>query len=71
MNPHIRAQKITSHILEEAQATRHARRVYVGGFPPNVSEVRVADFFNNALMAVGGIAETQTEGNANPVVNCT
>lgn len=69
MNPHIRAQKITSHILEEAQATRHARRVYVGGFPPNVSEVRVADFFNNALMAVGGIAETQTEGNANPVVN--
>jgi splicing factor U2AF subunit len=69
MNPHIRAQKITSHILEEAQATRHARRVYVGGFPPNVSEVRIADFFNNALMAVGGIAETQTEGNANPVVN--
>lgn len=69
-NPHIRAQKMTSHILEEAQATRHARRVYVGGFPPNVSEIRIADFFNNALMAVGGIAaETQTDGNANPVVN--
>tara|TARA_B100001540_G_scaffold308139_1_gene322373 strand:- start:128 stop:1285 length:1158 start_codon:yes stop_codon:yes gene_type:complete len=61
---------MTSHILEEAQATRHARRVYVGGFPPNVSEIRIADFFNNALMAVGGIAaETQTDGNANPVVN--
>jgi len=68
-NPHIRAQKITSHILEEAQATRHARRVYVGGFPPNVSEIRIADFFNNALMAVGGIADTQTDGNVNPVVN--
>ena len=68
-NAYIRAQKITSNILEEAQATRHARRVYCGGFPPNVQEIRIADFFNNALIAVGGVAEEDIDGNQNPVVN--
>ena len=36
------------------QATRHARRIYVGGLPPTASEQNVAVFFSNALAAVGG-----------------
>ncbi|KAK9868013.1 hypothetical protein WJX84_005393 [Apatococcus fuscideae] len=36
------------------QATRHARRVYVGGLPPTANEQNIATFFSNALAAVGG-----------------
>eukprot|EP00877_Chromochloris_zofingiensis_P002842 jgi/Chrzof1/12559/UNPLg00511.t1 len=46
------------------QATRHARRVYVGGLPPTANEQSVATFFSHALAAVGG---TAAPGNA--VVN--
>jgi hypothetical protein len=36
------------------QATRHARRVYVGGLPPSANEERIASFFSHALAAIGG-----------------
>lgn len=36
------------------QATRHARRVYVGGLPPTANEPSIATFFSSALAAVGG-----------------
>ncbi|CAI5519881.1 unnamed protein product [Closterium sp. Naga37s-1] len=36
------------------QATRHARRVYVGGLPPMANEQSVAAFFNNAMALVNG-----------------
>ena len=36
------------------QATRHARRIYVGGLPPTANEQNIATFFSNALAAVGG-----------------
>lgn len=36
------------------QATRHARRIYVGGLPPSAREDAIASFFSNALAAVGG-----------------
>lgn len=36
------------------QATRHARRVYVGGLPPTANEQSIATFFSHALAAVGG-----------------
>eukprot|EP00854_Cymbomonas_tetramitiformis_P012917 gene12917-15266_t len=38
------------------QATRHARRVYVGGLPPLANEQSIAKFFSQALAAVGGDA---------------
>jgi hypothetical protein len=41
----------TSH---SQQATRHARRVYVGGLPPTANETSVSTFFSHALAAVGG-----------------
>lgn len=36
------------------QATRHARRIYVGGLPVGVQDDTIATFFSNALAAVGG-----------------
>lgn len=36
------------------QATRHARRVYVGGLPPMANEQTVAAFFSKAMALVGG-----------------
>ena len=36
------------------QATRHARRVYVGGLPPTANEQNIATFMSNALAAIGG-----------------
>ncbi len=35
------------------QATRHARRVYVGGLPPMANEQSVATFFSQVMAAVG------------------
>ena len=36
------------------QATRHARRVYVGGLPPTATEPSISTFFSSALAAIGG-----------------
>ncbi|KAF6266766.1 hypothetical protein COO60DRAFT_1291678 [Scenedesmus sp. NREL 46B-D3] len=47
------------------QATRHARRVYVGGLPPTAGEQSVSTFFSHALAAVGG----NTAGPGQSVVN--
>ncbi|XP_076895624.1 splicing factor U2af large subunit A-like [Bidens hawaiensis] len=38
------------------QATRHARRVYVGGLPPSANEQNLATFFSHAMAAIGGNA---------------
>ena len=48
------------------QATRHARRVYVGGLPDVTSDVAVGAFFSRALVAVeGAVADAPGE----PVLN--
>ncbi|XP_026410203.1 splicing factor U2af large subunit B-like [Papaver somniferum] len=48
------------------QATRHARRVYVGGLPPMANEEEsVATFFNQVMSAIGG----NTAGPGDAVVN--
>ncbi|KAJ7562568.1 hypothetical protein O6H91_03G074700 [Diphasiastrum complanatum] len=47
------------------QATRHARRVYVGGLPPMANEQNVAAFFSQVMAAVGG----NTAGPGDAVVN--
>ncbi|KAI7746581.1 hypothetical protein M8C21_005735 [Ambrosia artemisiifolia] len=36
------------------QATRHARRVYVGGLSPSANEQTVATFFSHVMSAIGG-----------------
>lgn len=47
------------------QATRHARRVYVGGLPPTATEAAIAQFFCQAMQAIGG----NTQGQGDAVVN--
>ncbi|KAI5648719.1 hypothetical protein M9H77_34724 [Catharanthus roseus] len=47
------------------QATRHARRVYVGGLPPTANEQSVATFFSYVMSAIGG----NTAGPGDAVVN--
>ncbi|XP_022765439.1 splicing factor U2af large subunit B-like isoform X1 [Durio zibethinus] len=47
------------------QATRHARRVYVGGLPPAANEQSVATFFSHVMAAIGG----NTAGPGDAVVN--
>ncbi|GMH16356.1 hypothetical protein Nepgr_018197 [Nepenthes gracilis] len=47
------------------QATRHARRVYVGGLPPSANEQSVATFFSQIMGAIGG----NTAGPGDAVVN--
>ncbi|CAN8276429.1 unnamed protein product [Cochlearia groenlandica] len=47
------------------QATRHARRVYVGGLSPAANEQSVATFFSQVMAAVGG----NTAGPGDAVVN--
>ncbi|KAL6654375.1 hypothetical protein ACP70R_007840 [Stipagrostis hirtigluma subsp. patula] len=47
------------------QATRHARRVYVGGLPPTANEQSVAIFFNQVMAAIGG----NTAGPGDAVLN--
>ncbi|KAL9262833.1 Splicing factor U2af large subunit A-like protein [Drosera capensis] len=47
------------------QATRHARRVYVGGLPPTANEQSVAVFFSAVMAAIGG----NTAGPGDAVVN--
>lgn len=48
-----------------AQATRHARRVYVGGLPPLENEQTIATFFSQVMAAIGG----NTAGPGDAVVN--
>lgn len=47
------------------QATRHARRVYVGGLPPTANEQSVSTYFSQVMAAVGG----NTAGPGDAVVN--
>lgn len=47
------------------QATRHARRVYVGGLPPFANEQTIATFFSQVMAAIGG----NTAGPGDAVVN--
>ncbi|XP_076894353.1 splicing factor U2af large subunit A-like isoform X2 [Bidens hawaiensis] len=47
------------------QATRHARRVYVGGLSPSANEQTVATFFSHVMAAIGG----NTAGPGDAVVN--
>ncbi|XP_015065921.1 splicing factor U2af large subunit B isoform X2 [Solanum pennellii] len=47
------------------QATRHARRVYVGGLPATSNEQSVATFFSHVMSAIGG----NTAGPGDAVVN--
>ena len=46
------------------QATRHARRIYLGGLPPTVDESRLGVLFNQALTSIGGLTAP-----GDPVVN--
>ena len=48
------------------QATRHARRLYIGSLPPSATEAATTGFFNQALRAVGGVAADQP---GEPVLN--
>ncbi|KAL9257531.1 Splicing factor U2af large subunit A-like protein [Drosera capensis] len=47
------------------QATRHARRVYVGGLPPLANEQTIAIFFSQVMAAIGG----NSAGSGDAVVN--
>uniref|UniRef100_A0A803QGH2 Splicing factor U2af large subunit n=1 Tax=Cannabis sativa TaxID=3483 RepID=A0A803QGH2_CANSA len=47
------------------QATRHARRVYVGGLPPLANEQTIATFFSGVMAAIGG----NSSGSGDAVVN--
>ncbi|KAE8664236.1 Splicing factor U2af large subunit B [Hibiscus syriacus] len=47
------------------QATRHARRVYVGGLSPTANEQSIATFFSQVMAAIGG----NTAGPGDAVVN--
>ncbi|GMH05437.1 hypothetical protein Nepgr_007277 [Nepenthes gracilis] len=47
------------------QATRHARRVYVGGLPPTANEQTIATFFSQVMAAIGG----NSAGPGDAVVN--
>jgi len=46
------------------QATRHARRLYVGNLPADSTEQDVADFFNKSMTIAGGV-----ENPGNPVLS--
>ncbi|KEH36535.1 splicing factor U2af large subunit A isoform X2 [Medicago truncatula] len=48
-----------------SQATRHARRVYVGGLPPFANEQSIASFFSQVMIAIGG----NSAGSGDSVVN--
>lgn len=51
------------------QATRHARRVYVGGLPPSANEERISSFFSHALAAIGGAPFPLLPVTCNPVAH--
>lgn len=47
-----------------AQASRHARRLYVGNLPPDTTDAQIGDFFNRALKASKGV-----ESEGDPVIS--
>lgn len=51
------------------QATRHARRVYVGGLPPLANEQTIAAFFSNVMHAIGGNSVGQGDAVVNVYIN--
>ncbi|XP_010238506.1 splicing factor U2af large subunit A isoform X2 [Brachypodium distachyon] len=51
------------------QATRHARRVYVGGLPPSANEQTVAIYFNHVMAAIGGNAAGLGDAVVNVYIN--
>ncbi|KAK9681919.1 hypothetical protein RND81_10G036900 [Saponaria officinalis] len=51
------------------QATRHARRVYVGGLPPSANEQTIATFFSRVMTAVGGNAAGPGDAVVNVYIN--
>ncbi|KAH7545975.1 hypothetical protein FEM48_Zijuj01G0151100 [Ziziphus jujuba var. spinosa] len=51
------------------QATRHARRVYVGGLPPMANEQTIATFFSNVMAAIGGNAAGPGDAVVNVYIN--
>ncbi|XP_073129947.1 splicing factor U2af large subunit A-like isoform X2 [Henckelia pumila] len=51
------------------QATRHARRVYVGGLPPSANEQTVGTFFNHVMSATGGNAAGPGDAVVNVYIN--
>ncbi|XP_073305289.1 splicing factor U2af large subunit B-like isoform X2 [Primulina huaijiensis] len=51
------------------QATRHARRVYVGGLPPYANEQTVGTFFNHVMSAIGGNAAGPGDAVVNVYIN--
>ncbi|XP_062154958.1 splicing factor U2af large subunit B isoform X2 [Alnus glutinosa] len=61
--PVMPVQAMTQQVL--IVATRHARRVYVGGLPPTANEQSVATFFSHVMAAIGG----NTAGPGDAVVN--
>ncbi|XP_059435958.1 splicing factor U2af large subunit B-like isoform X2 [Corylus avellana] len=51
------------------QATRHARRVYVGGLPPMANEQTIATFFSHVMAAIGGNSAGQGDAVVNVYIN--
>ncbi|KAL5772461.1 hypothetical protein ACOSP7_012060 [Xanthoceras sorbifolium] len=51
------------------QATRHARRVYVGGLPPLANEQTIATFFSHVMAAIGGNAAGPGDAVVNVYIN--
>uniref|UniRef100_A0A2N9J4K6 Splicing factor U2af large subunit n=1 Tax=Fagus sylvatica TaxID=28930 RepID=A0A2N9J4K6_FAGSY len=51
------------------QATRHARRVYVGGLPPIANEQTIATFFSSVMAAIGGNSAGQGDAVVNVYIN--
>nr|GEW32031.1 splicing factor U2af large subunit B-like isoform X1 [Tanacetum cinerariifolium] len=51
------------------QATRHARRVYVGGLPPLANEQTIATFFSQIMTAIGGTSAGPGDAVVNVYIN--
>jgi splicing factor U2AF subunit len=66
IHPGAHPGNLGSGLLPNQQATRHARRVYVGNLPVPINEPKLATFFNNALHAIGG---TVAQLSGDPILN--
>ena len=66
IHPGAHPGNLGSGLLPNQQATRHARRVYVGNLPVPINEPKLATFFNNALHAIGG---TVVQLSGDPILN--
>ncbi|XP_039000880.1 splicing factor U2af large subunit B-like isoform X2 [Hibiscus syriacus] len=51
------------------QATRHARRIYVGGLSPTANEQSVATFFSQVMAAIGGNTADPGDAVVNVYIN--